>query len=200
MVIDSIRREGKYEILGIIDTAENIGKDVTGVVIIGSDADIAKISKDESAKFIITVGSVGSPETRIRLFEAAYTAGLMPVNVIDPTAVVSKGAHVGLGNYIGVRVVLNTGATIENNVIINTGAIIEHDCVIGDSVHIAPGVVLSGGVTVGRGSHIGTGAVVIQGVKIGENTLIGAGSVVVGNIDGNLTAYGNPCRKAEKNK
>lgn len=198
VVMDSIARGGVYAIHGIIDIPANVGNSVDGVMIIGSDLDLEKIRRQGVTNFIIAVGSVSETAVRSRLFKTMLEADFVPVNVIDPTATISKGAGLGNGNFIGARAIVNTGTSIENNVIVNTGAIIEHDCQICDNVHIAPGVVLSGGVRIGRGTHIGTGAVIVQGINIGSDSLIGAGSVVVRDfVDGSF-AYGNPCRERRK--
>jgi UDP-perosamine 4-acetyltransferase len=53
---------------------------------------------------------------------------------------------------------------------------------VGEDVHIAPGVTVSGNVLIEDGVHIGTGASIIQGVTIGRETVIGAGTVVVKSV------------------
>ena len=79
--------------------------------------------------------------------------------------------------------------------IINTNSTVEHDCVIGDNVHVAPGVTLSGGVRIGDNCVIGTGASVVQYVSISEGCLIGAGATVPRDIREPGIYVGNPVRK-----
>ena len=44
-VIDVVEQENKYEIIGIIDTKENIGKRVLGYQVIGCDDDLSEVFK-----------------------------------------------------------------------------------------------------------------------------------------------------------
>jgi acetyltransferase-like isoleucine patch superfamily enzyme len=77
---------------------------------------------------------------------------------------------------------------------VNTAAIIEHDCVIGDHVHISPGVALGGGVRIGALAHLGLGAIALPGAAIGERAVVGAGSVVLKTVPPATTVVGVPAR------
>lgn len=193
VVISAIKLAGEYEIAGIIDLPENIGKSLCEVPIIGDDSDLEKFSGQGIKYCIVTVGSVGDSSTRRKLYALSKNIGFIHANVIHPTAVIDKSVKMGEGNFFSAGVIINSDARLGNNCIVNTGAIIEHDCVIGDSVHIASGVVISGGVSIGSNSHIGTGTSIIQSIAIGKNVIIGAGSNVIKNIRNNVTALGNPC-------
>ena len=95
-------------------------------------------------------------------------------------------------------VVIQPSSMIGRNAIINTRASVDHDCIIGDHVHIAPGVTLSGAVRVEEGAHVGTGCTVIQGVQIGRNSTIGAGSLVLKDVPARTTVYGVPGRVVQR--
>jgi sugar O-acyltransferase (sialic acid O-acetyltransferase NeuD family) len=198
-VIDSIRAKQEYNIIGIIDITNNIGKQTNGVSIIGTDDNLADYYSKGITSACITVGSVASLKFRQSLYTKASQLGFSFPSIIDPTAIISPNAVIDEGVYVGKGAIINAGAHIGAHCIINTGAIIEHGCKIGLLCHIAPGAVLSGEVVVGERTHIGTNATVIQQVTIGHDVLIGAGSVVVSHIDSNKKAYGNPCREAERN-
>lgn len=193
VVIDATRLSGGYDIVGIVDLPENVGKTLCGVPIIGDDSKLEKIFGQGVKYCIITVGSVGDSKIRQKLYKLSKARQFELVNVIHPSAIIDKSVKMGKGNFISAGVIINSEAQIGNNCIVNTGAIIEHDCIIGDNVHIAPGVVMSGGVFIGANSHIGTGSSIIQSIVIGKNVMIGAGSNVVKNIKNNVTAFGNPC-------
>jgi len=198
VVIDALLQQDKYDIVGIIDLQERVGNKISGIPIIGADSELENYYKKGIRFSLITTGSIGNPNLRIKLFNLAKKIGFEFPNVVHPNATVSKSAEIGKGNYIAPGVIINSGSIVGNNCIINTGALIDHDCRIGDFVHIAPGVVVSGGVDIGKYSHIGTGSSIIQNLKIGKNTIIGAGSVVVKDIGDNIVAYGNPCKKRKK--
>lgn len=194
-VLDSLLSEGFYSEIGIIDKKENIGKKIMGISIIGTDDDLELLSLEGFAEGFITVGSVGNPSLRRKLFERLKNIGYQIPNIIDPSAIVSKYAKLNKGIFIGKNAVVNTGAVLMDGVIINTGAIIEHDCEIGPFAHIAPGSVLGGEVIIGANTHIGANSVVKQELRIGSDTLIGMGSVVTKDLESNSIAFGNPCKK-----
>jgi len=65
---------------------------------------------------------------------------------------------------------------------------------LGDSVHICPGVHLAGGVSVGDCSWVGIGSNIIQQLRIGAGVVIGAGAAVIGDIPDGATACGVPAK------
>jgi sugar O-acyltransferase (sialic acid O-acetyltransferase NeuD family) len=199
VILDLLLQLKEYEVEGIIDLKGNLMTKVFGVSVIGTDADLPSFFKSGIKHCFISIGSVGNPHLRIKLFNLAKKAGFAFPNLISHNAKVSSNAILGEGNYIAPGVIVNAGTQIGDNCILNTGAIIEHDCKIGNFVHLSPGSILSGGVLVGNHSHIGTGCVVIQNLVIGENVIVGAGSVVTKDIHKGLVAYGNPCKERKAN-
>lgn len=195
VILDHLLQEKEYQVVGILDVNESLGKEVLGVPVVGTDKDLPKLFKQGIKHCFISAGSVGNPAIRIKLHDLALRAGYQFPNVIHPSALISPRASLGQGIYVAPYAVINVNAVIGDQCIINTGAIIEHDCAIGDFVHVASGVVLSGGVKVGNFSHIGTGAQVIQYLHIGAKTVVGAGSVVTKNIRQGVVAWGNPCKE-----
>lgn len=199
VIVDAILASGEIEIAAIVDVPEKIGQSVCGIKITGCDADLEKILSSGINYAFVSVGSVTATAHRVVIYNKLVGLGFKMLNVIHPLSAVSPFAFLGAGNYIGPKTVVNAGATIGNNCIINSGAIVEHDCLIGDNVHISPGAVLGGGARIGQKTHFGIGAVAAQGITIGENSLIGAGSVVVKDIESDVVAFGNPCKKVRPN-
>lgn len=196
-ILDSLLKRNNYSEIGIIDKEENIGKFKLGVPIIGSDDDLVKLYQRGYNCAFITLGSVGNPSLRIKLFNMLEKIGFEIPNIIDLTAVISENVKLGRGIFIGKNSVVNVGSSIGAGAIINTVSTIEHDCVIENFTHIAPGVVLCGEVRIGANTHVGANSVVKQQIKIGSNTMIGMGSVVLQNIGDNMIAYGNPCKEVK---
>jgi sugar O-acyltransferase (sialic acid O-acetyltransferase NeuD family) len=199
VVLDVLSSNKEYDVAGIVGFQHLVGTKVLGVSIIGTDLDLPRLFKAGIRNCFIAVGSVGSPKTRVDLYNTAKRAGFSFPNIVSPRALVSSQAVLGQGNYIAPGAIINAGAKLGSHCIINTGAIIEHDCTLGDFVHLSPGAILSGGVTVGDLSHIGAGSVVIQNLEIGAQVMVGAGSVVTKNVRKNIIAYGNPCKERKKN-
>jgi sugar O-acyltransferase (sialic acid O-acetyltransferase NeuD family) len=197
-VLDSLLELNEYAEIGIIDKKENVGNSVMGVLVVGCDDDLPALFRDGYRYAFVTVGSIGNPTFRIRLFKLLSEIGYEIPFVIDNSAKVSKHAVIEQGVYIGKHSTINAGALIQKGAIINSGSIVEHDCQIGAFSHIAPGAVLGGEVVVEEHSHVGSNAAVKQQIHIGSNSIIGMGSVVLKNIDSNTMAYGNPCKVVRK--
>lgn len=199
-VLDSLLQKNEYTEIGVIDTKENLGKKIINISICGCDEDLIDLYKRDYNYAFITVGSIGDPSLRIKLFKRLEEIGFVIPIIIDSSATISNFVNLEAGIYIGKKVVVNAGTSIGKGAIINTSSIIEHDCTIGNFSHISPGSVLCGGVKIGENSHIGANTVIRQDVKIGVNTIIGLGSVVLHTIGNNLIAYGNPCKEVKKNE
>ena len=194
-VLDTLLLLNEYNEIAIVDLFENIGKSIMEIPIIGSDTDLAYLFKDGYEFAFITMGSIGNPKLRIKLYDEISLIGFKIPNIIDISANVSNFTELGKGIFIGKKSIVNAGAIVGNGAIINTGSIIEHDCKIGEFVHIAPGAILGGAVEIGKNSHVGSGAIIKQQIKIGYNSIIGMGSIVTKIIGNNKKAYGNPCRE-----
>ncbi|NLI92236.1 MAG: acetyltransferase [Peptococcaceae bacterium] len=194
-VVDVIQSVGEYDICGVVDLNQNIGKQIMGHEIIGTDDSLVDILNTGVKYSAVTIGSVGNTALRKMLYYKLKKIGFTLPNIIDPSAVVSKNAILGEGIFIGKKVVVNAGCKIGDMSIINTASVIEHGCNIGKFTHISSNAVVCGDVTVGNDTHIGANATVIEGLSIGQGTLIGAGSVVTHDIADHTIAYGNPCKE-----
>ncbi len=179
-----------YAVLGVLDLPENVGKEFLSTQVIGTDDDIPAYV--DQAEFVIAVGSIKDPSTRIRLFEQVKAAGGKLATVVASTARVSKYATLGEGTVVMHHALVNAGAKVGSNVILNSFADIEHDSVIGDHCHVSTGAIVNGGCRVGSACFVGSGAVLVQGINVGEGIVIGAGSLVVGNISTKGVYAGNP--------
>ncbi|ADA66518.1 sugar O-acyltransferase, sialic acid O-acetyltransferase NeuD family [Thermotoga petrophila RKU-10] len=194
VVISVLKESGNFEIVGISDLKGNLEKEILGIPVKFTDDDLPFLFKEGVKNALVTIGSVGNPEKRVKLFEYLKSIGFKLPVVISKHAIVKENVTIEEGTIVMPGAIINPGTKIGKNVIINTGSIIEHDCVIGDHVHVAPGAVLSGGVIVDSETHIGAGAVIIQNIRIGKKTIIGAGAVVVRDIPDMVVAKGVPAR------
>jgi sugar O-acyltransferase (sialic acid O-acetyltransferase NeuD family) len=186
------------EIAGIFDAdPKMVGVTLLGVPVLGGDELIKKFPLTE-IRLVNGLGSVGLPVKRRELFEQFKGMGYSFATVVHPSAVVASDAELGEGAQIMAGVVIQPGSRIGSNVIVNTRASVDHDCIIGDHVHIAPGVTLSGGVVVGDSCHIGTAATVIQGICIESGSVIGAGALVVKDVPPSVTVVGVPAKVVKK--
>ena len=176
-VIDVVEQEGSFNIIGIIDKPELVGKDVLGYSIIGSDLDLESLSRSCN-NAIITIGQIKNPWARIKVFNFVVKLGYSLPSIISPRSYVSHYASIGTGSVIMHDAIVNAGAIIGNNCIINTKSIVEHGSVIGNHCHISTNATINGDVVVGHNSFIGSGAISKQGVVIDNNYFAKAGSVI----------------------
>ena len=174
-VIDVIEQENKYEIIGIIDKKELIGKKVLNYEIIACDDDLNKIFKT-CKNAIVTVGHIESNYLRIKLFNKLKKIGFIFPVIISPLSYVSKHSKLEEGTIVMHHVLINANVKIGKNCIINTKALIEHDAVIEDNCHISTASVLNGNVLVRENTFFGSNSVSRQGIKIAG--FIKAGSLV----------------------
>lgn len=179
-----------YQIFGVLDLPENVGKDILSTKVIGIDDDIPAYV--EKAEFVITVGFIKNPNTRIKLYNRVKESGGKLATIIASTAYVSKYATIGEGTVVMHHAFVNAGAKVGNNVILNTFINIEHDVVIGDQCHISTGTMINGDCKVGENCFIGSQSVLVNGITIGDDIIVGAGSLVRKSILEKGIYSGNP--------
>jgi sugar O-acyltransferase (sialic acid O-acetyltransferase NeuD family) len=178
-LIDAAESSG-YNIIGILDTSENVGKSVCGINIIGTDDDM--ILYVNKALFVISVGCVKDSSLRLQLYNKVKQSGGRFATVVASTAYVSKHAFIGEGSVVLHQSFVNADAKIGDNCIINTFANIEHDVRIGNHTHISTGVMVNGGCVIGQSVFIGSQSVIKQGIHISDNITVGASSYVNNSI------------------
>lgn len=179
-----------YEIMGVLDMPEDIGKKILSTKVIGTDDDIPYFV--DKAEFVITVGFIKNPATRIKLYNRVKEVGGKLATIIASTAYVSKYATIGEGTVVMHHAFVNAGAKVGDNVILNTFTNVEHDAVIGDQCHISTGTMVNGDCKVGANCFIGSQSVLANGITIGDNIIVGAGSLVRKSINIKGIYSGNP--------
>lgn len=188
-VIEAAESAG-YNILGVLDTPENVGKQVLAYSVIGTDDDIPQYV--DKAEFVITVGFIKNPALRIKLYNKVKAAGGRLATIIASTAHVSKYAELGEGTVIMHQAFVNAGAKIGDNCIINTFVNIEHDAEVGNQCHISTGTMVNGECKIGESCFIGSQSVCANCIEIASDIIIGAGSVVRKSIRVKGIYAGNP--------
>ena len=189
-VIDVIELENRYEIIGIVDTKENIGKKVLGYEIIGCDDDLETIFLS-CKNALITIGQIKTSDLRIKLFDKLKKIGFNFPVIISPIAYVSNHAILDEGTVIMHHALVNANVKIGKNCIINSKALIEHDCIIGDNCHISTASVINGGVTVKDNTFFGSNSMCKEYIEIGKNCVIGGGMKVLSDIANNTVVKNN---------
>lgn len=188
-VIEAAESAG-YQILGVLDMPEEVGKEILSAKVIGTDDDIPTYV--DKAEFVITVGFIKNPAIRIRLYNKVKEAGGKFATIVASTAHVSKYATIGEGTVVMHQAFVNAGAKVGNNVILNTFSNIEHDAVIGNQCHISTGTMVNGDCKIGDNCFIGSQSVLANGISVGDDIVVGAGSLVRKSIKEKGIYSGNP--------
>lgn len=164
-VIDVIEQEGRYQIVGIVDTHENLGKHVLGYPVIATDDQLAELyGKYQNA--VVTVGQIKSSALRVRLYQQLKEVGYQLPVIVSPLAYVSRHAQIGEGTVVMHHALVNANARVGNNCIINNKALIEHDAQIHNHCHIATASVINGGVVVKANTFVGSNATSVHGCTL----------------------------------
>ncbi|WP_201352337.1 acetyltransferase [Hydrogenimonas urashimensis] len=182
-VIDVVEKQGLYTIAGILDRPENVGGSVLGYEIIGTDEDIKRLAK-KGYTFLVTVGQIDTPRTRINIYERILEVSKNLATVVSPLAHVSAYARIGRGSVVMHHALVNAGAVIGENCIVNSKALIEHDAVVEAHSHISTGAILNGGTVVREGTFFGSGAVSREYAKTKPFDFIKAGTLFKGDLRG----------------
>jgi len=144
------------------------------------------------------VVALGDNTRRLELTQVLTQAGAAMATVIHPFAAVSPRASLSAGVVVLAGAVVNPRARLGLATIVNTRASVDHDCVIGNGVHLCPGVTLAGNVTVRDRAWVGIGSCVIQGVTIGRDAIVGAGSAVIRDVGAGAKVVGCPAKEINR--
>jgi sugar O-acyltransferase (sialic acid O-acetyltransferase NeuD family) len=172
--IDVIELEGRFQIAGLVGTTDQLGTQVLGYPVLGTDRDLSVLVRD-FAYALVTVGQIKTPEPRVQLFSTLLNCWCVLPVIVSPRAHVSRHAVVAAGTIVMHGAVVNAGASVGKNCILNSQSLVEHDSVIGDHCHIATGAAINSSVHVGACTFIGSNVTIRQGVRIGERCIIGMG-------------------------
>lgn len=141
--------------------------------------------------------AVGGQRGRERLaLQALFRGrGLQVPVLIHPDASICLSAQLGAGSQVLAQAVLAADVRLGEACIVNHKASADHECVLGDGVHLAPGVTLCGCIKVGDNAFIGAGSVVLPRLTIGADAVVGAGAVVTRDVPEGVTVAGCPARR-----
>ncbi len=177
----------RIDIVGIIDDSIdhyriNSGKYGFSYPYLGTTAD-HQFGQNEL--FVLALASI---EARMTILKRSEAKGLIFMNVIHPSAQLSKFAKIGQGNLIYPNCVIGPNCEIGNHNILTSFSFISHDSTIGNNNFFATGG-LSGNVRVGHNNYFGIRSVVLPGLTIGSHNVVQAGMVVDKNVTDHETVF-----------
>jgi sugar O-acyltransferase (sialic acid O-acetyltransferase NeuD family) len=195
LVLRDILAEQNAEIVAYIDkysTTLSVIHQPVFSSIAGFEAWLATSVGQSIRLGVIAIGRQG-PD-RLEALAVLEGFGIAVPTLISSRACVSSQATVGAGSHILPMAIVASGSRLGRVCIVNHRVVIDHECLLGDSVHVAPGAILCGCVNVGDNVFIGAGAVVLPRVHLGSGSMIGAGAVVTSDVAPGAVVKGNPAR------
>jgi len=195
VVIDTIEKEAKYKIIGLIDDFKAVGESTFGYKVLGKCTDLELVSsKYNLYNGIIAIGD-NSVRSRIAKEVHQKAPSFRFISTIHPYSSIGRDVKIGDGVVVMAGAIINSNTTIGNHCIINTKSSIDHDCSLDNFIHLSPGVTVGGNVRIGEGTTVSIGSVVCRNISIGKHAVVGAGSTVLDNIDDLCLYYGTPAKK-----
>ncbi|MBT3322250.1 MAG: acetyltransferase [Anaerolineae bacterium] len=200
VIIGIVEKEGKYNILGLLNAQPNIGEKILGYEVLGKDTDLGKFVKIHAIKGVII--AVGDNFTRSKVVERIKkeNSELSFFSAIHPASAISSDVIIGQGTVIMAGVSVNVTSSIGEFCILNTNSSLDHDSEMDDFASLAPGVTVGGECEIGEYSAINIGAILLPRIKIGEHSVIGAGSLINKPVASFEVVYGSPAKKIRERK
>ena len=143
------------------------------------------------ARYIV---GIASPDARRRLAEALDHAGLHPVTLVHPLAIVAPEVDLGDGVLVMGGAHVSSSVTLGAHSQVHYNATVGHDATVEPFATVYPGANVSGGVVLEEGATVGSAACVLQGRRVGRDAFVGAGAVVTRDVPDRVTVVGSPAR------
>jgi UDP-perosamine 4-acetyltransferase len=177
VVIDIIKQNNEYEIVGMVDKLVS-KKKIGDINVIGTDDDLPEILQMGVKKIAIAIGSLSVEMNTWRKskYQQLKDIGFDIINIIQKDSYISETAEIGDGNIIIGNCYLGPEVIIGNGNIIHPFTSIGHNSVVGDFVHISQGVNIAGNCSINSLSFVGMGSNIVQQSIVVEKKFIKSGT------------------------
>ena len=200
VVIDTIEKEGKHNIIGLIDEFREINEATLNYKVLGKESDLPKLYLEHNIKGVII--AIGDNHIRSIVVEKVkkFVHNVKFITTIHPNTSIAMDVNIGKGTAIMAGVIINSCCNIGDFCILNTKSSLDHDSDMSSFSSFAQNVTTGGNCTIGQFSAVGIGSNIVHKIEIGEHTVIGAGSTVLNNIDSFCVSYGTPSKILRQRK
>ncbi len=198
VVLDCLEKEGRFRVVGFVDSYKRKGSVQNGYEILGTEYDLPYLCDVHN----LYGGIIAIGDNFLRKYVTDKIKKVVPhfnfISTVHPTAILGKDISIGKGVAVLSGVIVNTNSKVGDFCILNTNSVLEHDGTMQPYSSLAPGVYTGGNFNLGRFSAVGLRANIIDNITIKEHTVIGAGSLVLKNIGNFVVAYGTPAKVVRK--
>ncbi len=200
VILDCIEKEGKFNVMGFIDSFKEKGGKQNGYEILGSEHDLPYLI--DMFNLHGGIVAIGDNWTRKNVVEriSEIAPNFKFITSIHPKAVIGKDVQIGKGTIIMPGAIVNANSRLGDFCVLNTNATLGHDSFMDDFSSMASGVTAGGCFYLGKFSAVCLGANIIENIRVMDHTVIGAGSLVIKDVRGREVAYGSPAHKVRKRK
>lgn len=174
-VAEAIIARGEHTIAGLVNERGDPAVFLEGIAVVASNADAMEAARRLEADGAVI--ALGDTDARTMLAERFGSAFVFP-SIIHPAAWISPSSAIGDGTVVLAGAVVGASTRIGRHCIVNTRASVDHDCIVGDFVHVCPGVTVAGHATIGAGSWIGAGSTVVDRVRVADGSFVTAHALV----------------------
>jgi len=147
------------------------------------DIDSYKILEEDN--FVVCVSDV---LFRLKMINILKLRGAKFINLIHPTALISKSAELGQGIIIYPYCQIGPKAKLGDFNFMTHNTTISHDCIVGTNNFIG-GDGLCGHVSLGNNNTLGVRSIILPHVSIGNDNVIQAGMIVDKSIKDDSTIF-----------
>lgn len=192
VILDMAERTGGFRILGLLDSFKPAGVRFQDHPVLGDESMLpALAASNPGLQVHIAIGD-NDARARITRHLISLCPEIILATIIDPSAFVSRTAHIGPGSCVMPGAVVNAGAVTGTACIINSRAVLEHDARMGDHSSMGPGSIIAGGASIGDSAAILAGGVVKHGVRMGAHCVALTGAVIMSDCEPGGVMEGNP--------
>lgn len=194
VLISILKKLTSYNIIGYLDI--KCKESILEIPCLGNDSCLINYFKEKNvSNAVFGIGTGLKNNLKVDIIKKAKEIGYYFPPIISPNAIINEDVVLGEGTVVMDGVIINSGTKVGSYSVLNTRSSIDHDCIIGDFVHLAPGVTLSGGIAVGDNTLLGVGSVCLPNINIIKNCIIGAGSVIISDVNKSGVYVGVPAQK-----
>ena len=147
--------------------------------------DIDNYEIDADDFFIIANANV---TLRKDFYKKLSERGAKFINLIHPTCIISKTAHLGVGNILSPYCQIGPVAQVGDFNIMTSNTMISHDCTVGNLNSFSTSVIC-GHVSIGNENSFYIRSTVVPQIKIGNNCIVQSGMVVDKDIPDGTTVF-----------